>query len=126
MLPKRMRISKTSADTLKLIKGRTGVTPNLVCRIALILSLEDGERGGLKECDQEGNEFNAPTLFGEHGLLFECLLREVHGVLDQKICANVIASHIETGLERLRKSKSLLDMVEHAGFVTPSKIVGGL
>jgi len=115
MLPKRMKISKAAADTLKLIKGRTSVTPNIVCRMAMLLSLEDGERGGLKECDQGGNEFNAPTLFGEHAMLFECLLREVHGELDPKQCAAMIASHIETGLDRLRKSRSVLDLIEYAG-----------
>lgn len=115
MLPKRMRISKASSDTLKLLKGRTGVTPNLVCRMALVLSLEDGARGGQKECDQDGNEFNAPTLFGEHGLLIECLIREIHGNLDGKQCAQAIASHIEVGLDRLRKSKSLLELIEHSG-----------
>lgn len=115
MLPKRMRISKSSADTLKLIKGRTGVTPNLVCRIALLMSLEDGSRGGSKQCDQDGNEFNSPTLFGEHGLLFECLIREVHGPLDPKQCAATIASHIEVGLDRLRKAKSLLELIEYSG-----------
>lgn len=115
MLPKRMRISKSAADTLKLIKGRTGVTPNLVCRIALILSLEDGPRGGTKQCDQEGNEFNAPTLFGEHGVLFECLLRDVHGLLDPKECAAVVSSHIEAGLDRLRKSKNFLELIEYSG-----------
>ena len=117
MLPKRMKISKASADTLKLIKGRTGVTPNLVCRMALVLSLEDGPRGGSKQCDLNGNEFNGPTLFGEHGLLFECLIREVHGALDSKQCAAVIASHIEAGLDRLRKAKSLLELIEYSGLI---------
>lgn len=115
MLPKRMRISKGASDTLKTLKGRTGVTPNIACRMALLMSLEDGAHGGTRECDQSGNEFNAPTLFGEHGLLFECLLREVHGELDNKQCAAVISSHIETGLDQLRKSKSLLDLVKHSG-----------
>lgn len=115
MLPKRMRISKAAADILRGLKGKTGVTPNLVCRMALLMSMEDGERGGLKEVDQSGNEFNAPTLFGEHAILFECLLRELHGELDQKTCAMVIASHIETGLDRLRKSKGVLDLVQYSG-----------
>lgn len=115
MLPKRMRISKAASDTLKLLKGRTGVTPNIVCRMALLMSLEDGQQGGTHVCDQGGNEFNAPTLFGEHGLLFECLLREVHGELDSKQCAAVISSHIDTSLDQLRKSKSLLDLVKYSG-----------
>ncbi len=118
MLPKRMKVSKLASDTLKMLKGRTGVTPNIVCRMALLISLEDGAQGGNHSCDQSGNEFNAPTLFGEHSLLFECLLREVHGELDPKQCAGVIASHIETGLDRIRKSKNLLDLVRFSGLAS--------
>src|SRR5438093_12246246 len=99
MLPKRLRISKSATDTLKLLKARTGLTPNIICRIALVMSLEDGKTGGQRQVDQAGSEFNAPTLFGEFGLLFEALLRQAHGVLDPKACANVIAAHIDNGLE---------------------------
>lgn len=115
MLPKRMKISKGAGDALRMLKGRTGLTPNIVCRMALLLSLEDGDRGGTRGSDHAGNEFNAPTLFGEHSLLLECLIREVHGPLDSKQCASVIASHIDAGLDRLRKSKSLLEMIEYSG-----------
>ena len=120
MLPKRITLSKACADTLKLLKSRTGVTPNIVCRMAILMSLEDGASGGLRDCDQGGTTLNAPTLFGDHSLLFECLLREVHGELDPKDCGSIIVSHIETGLDQLRKSKSVLDLVEHAGMAAPA------
>jgi DNA sulfur modification protein DndE len=119
VLPKRIRISKSAADTLKLLKARTGVTPNIVCRMALLISLEAGQQGGLKVTDAAGSEFNAPTLFGEFGLLIECLIRQVHGQLDSKTAAAVIASHIDDGLEVLRKSRSLVDLVRHSGLVEP-------
>ena len=115
MLPKRMRISQTASDSLKMLKGRTGLTPNLVCRMALLMSLEEGPRGGRKVQELAGSEFNAPTLFGEFGQLFEALVRQVHGDLDVKHCALVIASHIDDGLDRLRKSRSLGDLLLHSG-----------
>lgn len=121
MLPKRLRISKTATDTLKMLKGRTGLTPNLVCRIALLLSLEDGPRGGLRTIEDFGSELNMPTLFGEFAFLFEALVREVHGKLDAKQCAAVIVSHIDNGLDRLRKSKSILDLAQHSGLVSVGK-----
>ena len=117
MLPKRLRISKNATDILKMLKGRTGVTPNLVCRMALLLSLEDGPRGGLRSVEELGSEFNAPTLFGEFGFLFESLIRQVHGPLDTKACAAVIISHIDDGLERLRKSRTLPDLIQHSGLL---------
>lgn len=115
MLPKRVRISQGATDILKVLKGRTGLTPNIICRIALILSLEDGERGGAKQVDQSGSEFNAPTLYGEFALLFECMIREVHGDMTLRDLPLVIASHIEHGMDRLRKSKTVLELVEFSG-----------
>lgn len=121
MLPKRVRISQGATDVLKALRGKTGLTPNIVCRIALILSLEDGAAGGLKQVDQSGSEFNAPTLYGEFANLFECMLREVHGVLEAKIVSTVIASHIENGLDRLRKSKNILQLAEFSGLSAVEK-----
>lgn len=117
MLPKRVRISKASTDTLKMLKGRTGLTPNIMCRVALVLSLEGGRRGGEKEVDQSGSEFNAPTLYGEFATIFDCMIREVHGALEAKSVGAIIASHIENGLDRLRKSKNILELVEYSGFI---------
>lgn len=114
MLPKRLRISKAATDTLKLLKARTGLTPNIVCRIALIVSLERGERGGELHPELIGSEFNAITFFGEFALAFEALLTQVHGKLDAKTCATVIASHVDNGLDVLRKSKTLLELIEHS------------
>ena len=118
MLPKRLHISKLSTDTLRVLKLQTGLTPNIVCRMALILSLEAGARGGSNKVDQSGSEFNATTLFGEFGTLFEALIVEVHGVLSPKEMVDIIVSHIEDGLATLRKSTSLLDLVEHCGLQT--------
>ena len=114
MLPKRLRISKSATDTLKLLKSRTGLTPNIVCRMALIISLEQGKRGGESHPEQIGSEFNATTFFGEFALAFEALLTQVHGKLDAKVCAMVIASHVDNGLGILRKSRTLLELIEHS------------
>ncbi|TFZ03379.1 DNA sulfur modification protein DndE [Ramlibacter rhizophilus] len=117
MLPKRLKISKSASDTLRVLKGRTGLTPNLVCRMALLLSLEEGAGGGSRRIDEFGSEFNAPTLFGEFGFVFEGLLRQVHGRLDAKDVPLIVASHIDSGLERLRKSRSLLELTQHSGLL---------
>ena len=121
MLPNRMRISQTATDSLKMLKGRTGLTPNLICRMSLLMSLEDGLRGGQKIQELTGSEFNASTLFGEFGQLFEALIRQVHGDLDPKQCALVIAGHIDAGLDRLRKSRSLGDLLLHSGLASCKK-----
>jgi DNA sulfur modification protein DndE len=107
MLPKRMHISKTATEALRILKGRTGLTPNIACRVALVKSLEEGKEGGLRKVDLTGSEFNAPTLFGEQGDAIGALVKQVHGLIDQKQAALVIASHIEHGLEKLRRARSI-------------------
>ena len=118
MLPNRLRISKHATDTLKVLKSRTGVTPNLVCRTALAISLEEGAAAGDRPTDLEGSEFNLATLFGDNVRVYECLIRQVHGHIEGRSLNVVIAAHIDSGLERLKKSRSLLDLVRHAGIGT--------
>jgi DNA sulfur modification protein DndE len=115
MLPKRLRISHQATETLKLLKARTGLTPNIVCRISLILSLEKGPAGGLRSTEQVGNEFNSSTLFGEFEVMFDTLILDVHGYLNTKEKTDVIVSHIDDGLSQLRKSKNLKELIEHCG-----------
>jgi DNA sulfur modification protein DndE len=117
VLPNRFRISKASTESLKQLKARTGVTPNVACRIALMLSLERGSLGGERDVDLEGAELYTHTLFGEGGQIYEYLLRQVHGDMDPKKLNLVVASHIESGTEELKKIKNLLDL---CALMTPS------
>ncbi len=110
MLPNRFRISKSATDALQLLKNNTGVTPNILCRLALMLSLEEGASRGEQTPDLEGSEFNTPTLFGENALIYECFIRQVHGTLDARQYNLVVASHVDNGLQLLKRCKSLLDL----------------
>jgi DNA sulfur modification protein DndE len=109
-----MHISEAATDRLKLLKGRTGLTPNIVCRIALVRSLKEGPRAGKKKVDQNGSEFTGATLFGDQASVFEALLVQVHGPLDAKTLGQVIASHIDDGLAALMKAKSVAELAEFA------------
>lgn len=111
MLPNRFRISKRATDILKQLKGRTGVTPNVLCRMALVLSLRDGAAAGDQDVDLEGSEFNTPTLFGDHALVYESLLYETHGPLEGKEVQRVVAGHIESGVDQLKRVRSVLDLL---------------
>ena len=110
MLPNRFRISKASTDALKVLKARTGVTPNIACRIALMLSLERGRTGGQREVDLEGAELYTHTLFGEASQIYEYFLKQVHGDVDSKKITHIVASHIESGTEELKRIKNLLEL----------------
>lgn len=72
----RIRISKQATARLSMLKGRTGLTPNILCRIGLCLSLRDPSIPDPKNYDETGQEFNRYTLTGELDLLFISLLKE--------------------------------------------------
>lgn len=119
MLPNRIRVSRSAADALRILKGRTGLTPNLICRMAFVVSLSDGVIGADKATDLAGSEFNLPTLFGEDVSAYEALLRWVHRELSATDIQRVVAGHIEHGLEELKKARTLLELIEHAAKVSP-------
>lgn len=85
------------------MRQRTGITPNLLCRYALMGSLEDGPIGNLPPPDQEGQEFNAYTLTGELTELFLALVRFVEesadsGPLPDEEILTRLRGHIHRGL----------------------------
>jgi DNA sulfur modification protein DndE len=77
-----------------------------------MLSLERGPTGGQREVDLEGAELHTHTLFGEGSQIYEYFLRHVHGDVDLKRFNQIVASHIESGTEELKKIKNLLDLCD--------------
>lgn len=73
----KLKISSDATSKLRSLRQRTGLTPNLLCRIAVMISLEEGPIGTVAIPDEDGSEFNAYTLTGEYGALFAGLLRWV-------------------------------------------------
>ncbi len=62
---------------LRNLKARTGLTPNLLCRLGFCLSLaEPGIPDSQLYADGQAREFNRYTLTGQWDLFFFSLLRE--------------------------------------------------
>ncbi len=72
----RIRLSKGATVRLQMLKGRTGLTPNILSRIALCCSLNDPLIPDPADYDEEGQEINRYTLTGEWDAFFMALLRE--------------------------------------------------
>lgn len=72
----KLRISQEATSRLRFLRQRTGLTPNLLCRVAIMLSLEEGPAPPPPP-DDHGQEFNAYTLTGEYHELFAAFLRFV-------------------------------------------------
>lgn len=72
----RIRISKEASTRLSRLKARTGLTPNVLSRLALCLSLNESGTPNSDSYDEDGQEFNRFTLTGEWDMLFVALLKE--------------------------------------------------
>jgi DNA sulfur modification protein DndE len=79
--------------------------------MALVLSLRDGQQAISQKVDLDGSEFNTPTLFGDFPLVYECLIRQVHGPLDGKEIQQVVAAHIDAGVDHLKRVRSIADLL---------------
>ncbi len=76
MLPNRIRISKKATDLLARQKGNTGLTPNILARLAIAYALESGTLSKKVTSTQDGQEFNTNTLLGEQAETYAMLIRQ--------------------------------------------------
>ena len=72
----RIRLSEDSRIKLGILKARTGLLPNVLCRIGLMLSLTDPSEPEFDADATDGSEFNRFTLTGEWDPLIVALLEE--------------------------------------------------
>ena len=67
--------SSKSQILLGRIKSRTGLTPNLLARFAICISLEDDSVPNSSEYDKEGSVLEPSVLFGEYEQIYHGLMR---------------------------------------------------
>jgi DNA sulfur modification protein DndE len=78
----KLRVSAETTSRLRSLRQRTSLTPNLLCRIAFMLSLEEGPLGTTTNPDDDGMEFNAYSLTGDSHESFIAILRWVEAAAD--------------------------------------------
>jgi DNA sulfur modification protein DndE len=97
----RIRISEKATTRLNMIKGKTGLTPNIVCRIAICYSLNDPSIPNPADYDEKGQELNRYTLTGEWDTFFIALVKErcIHDKLDpEKDLYDQLRAHLNRGV----------------------------
>jgi DNA sulfur modification protein DndE len=121
-----VRYTKLNASTdatsrLRSLQQRTGLTPNLLCRIAAMMSLEEGPVGTIRAPDDKGREFNSYTLTGELTGVFGAMVRFVEEdegrgePLPNDELVLRFAAHIHRGVGLLSvRAKSPADVVRLA------------
>ncbi len=74
---KRIRFSRDADNWLRVLKSRTGVTPNILCRIGFAISLDEpGVPNAQAYPEDSDREINRYTLLGEHDGTYVALLRQ--------------------------------------------------
>src|SRR5688572_22698999 len=111
----RIYVSKEVEQALRTLKARTGLTPNLLCRLGLCLSLSEPEIPNPElYSDAQGREFNRYTLTGQWDLLFFSLLRQrliQDGLKPEDELESQFKAHLSRGVLLLsRRLKSLSDL----------------
>lgn len=112
----RIHISEDSRNKLRTLKGRTGLLPNVLSRIGLMLSLAEPNEPELDVDASDGSEFNRFTLMGEWDPLIVALLEE-RGI-DNGMCEDndtlvrYFRAHLNRGVRLLYgRVKGLTDLL---------------
>jgi DNA sulfur modification protein DndE len=114
----RLRISEEVALRLSMLKARTGLTPNILCRIGFCLSLNDPTSPDPDEYpDDTEKEINRHTLTGQWDPLFVALIKERcyrdGQALDDDGLADHFRAHVNRGVLLLYKRvRSLNDLAQ--------------
>jgi DNA sulfur modification protein DndE len=125
----RVYVGKEVDTRLRHLKARTGLTPNLLCRIGFCLSLaEPGIPDAQLYADGQAREFNRYTLTGQWDTFFFALLRErlVRDGLNPEIDLEPqFKAHLSRGVlllyQRLKSIADLADLVAEAQQRTESE-----
>lgn len=113
MLPNRIKLSKNSTDKFRYLKMSTGLTPNILARVAIMLALRDGPNIINVIPDTDGQELNKSVLFGDHEHVYEVMIKQfIHEAKDPRTISQVISSLIETGSHKMGHVKGLNALCE--------------
>lgn len=112
----RIHTSEDSRNKLSILKSRTGLLPNILCRIGLMLSLAEPNQPEVDIDASDGSELHRDTLMGEWDPFIVALLEEwcvANGIeLDNGTLIKYFRAHLNRGVRLLYgRVKSLEDLV---------------
>jgi len=104
----KLRTSKKTMDIFESLKKKESLEPFVLSKIAIALSIRMGPFGDdIERTDNEGLELNRQTIFGEHDLLFRCLItnNERRVISENEYFPKLVKAHLERGAELLANEK---------------------
>ena len=103
-----LRVSRATQEIFTRVGGKNGLQPFAMAKLAIALSLR---KGPLEEkdfqTDNEGQELNRQTIFGDHDLLFKSLIisRENRSINEEEYFPSVVKAHLDRGAKLLEDEK---------------------
>ena len=104
----KLRTSKRTMDIFESVKKKENLEPFVLSKIAIALSIRMGSFGDdIKRSDNDGLELNRQTIFGEHDLLFRCLIinNEKRLITESEYFPKLVKAHLDRGAELLANEK---------------------
>lgn len=102
----KIKISKSASDSLKTLERRLNLKRNILCRLAVGLSLNsETSVADYKVSDSTGYEFNRSTLTGDYDDIFLALIKQHEGknLSDSEYMTKYLRNHIERGIAKLSR-----------------------
>jgi DNA sulfur modification protein DndE len=112
--PQRVTLSSTTTKAIRQLALKTGLTPNIVARFAILVSLEEPDCPAADSGEVELT-INRASLFGElEPFLLTALLASESGSSEKQL-SKTTAAHIARGARLLlSQANSIVDLVELA------------
>jgi DNA sulfur modification protein DndE len=95
----RLNTSKATAERLKNLQATTRLTPNILARYAVILSLKESQPNLTTVKDKSGLEIPRNVLTGPYDYLFKVLIaqHEKREITDEEYFPGLFNNHLERG-----------------------------
>jgi len=115
----RIRVSSRTTHIFGVLKTSTGLTPNILARFAICLSIKQQGIPNPDEYNRDGSEFAPAVLFGEHEQMYAALMinRLLHDKLDvQHYLDEMTRAHLNRGAiglkQRINDLSDFYDLVK--------------
>lgn len=98
-----LKTSKYAKETLLQLQSSTGITPNILIRYAVALSLRNGNVDPITKEHSDGLVLNRSTVTGEYDYVFRAMITQVANkeLTDEEYFPGYFNAHLERGIRTL-------------------------
>lgn len=100
----KLRVSKKTQEIFSKVGTSNGLPPYALSKLAIALSIRKGSLGEQDYgTDNEGQELNRQTIFGDHDLIFKCLIMMNAGksLTEDEYFPIEVKAHLDRGAQLL-------------------------